>query len=190
MDPTQWNRLGRGVTGVVLTLLFQMAKMDLAQWNRLWEVFHRAREAPPTARDAILDELSAGDAALRAEVEELLDAGSSPLDRAPVAVVDHDETMLLCGRFEIVTPIGREGVYESLDRATGARVALRILRTKGADARARQQLYEQIERARQLTRFDLFEHRDSQSDDAISFVTMQASEVDAFEQAYSRASSR
>jgi serine/threonine protein kinase len=167
---------------------------DGSRWNRVWATFHAAREAKPSARAALLDELCGTDAELRAEVEQLLGAGqvpSTPLDRKPIVLIDSEQEqtpptlqagMLLCGRFEIVGLIGQGGmgsVYEALDRSLGARVALKtVLPRASTDAHARRRFYREIDLARQVTHpnvcriFDLFEHRD-ESGEEIAFVTME-----------------
>jgi tRNA A-37 threonylcarbamoyl transferase component Bud32 len=151
----------------------------VSHWDQLWQVFHRIREAGPSERASLLEALCGADAQLRAQVDELLragDAGTSPLDRAPLMGIDRDAArQVLCDRFEIVGPIGA-GYHEALDRARGSRVALTVLKPAG-DARGRQRFYADIERARQIEHpnlcrlYALFEHRGD--DEPLAFVTME-----------------
>lgn len=121
-------------------------------WRRMWELFHRAVEAGPSERDALLEEACAGDQELRQEVARLLAshqtsaglldrpllfepdlqgegsaAGSEPKESA----LGLQPGQVLAERFEIVRRIGLGGmgeVYAASDRELETTVALKILR--------------------------------------------------------------
>jgi serine/threonine protein kinase/predicted ATPase len=120
--------------------------MDSQRHERLSELFLRARELPPEDRPAFLDEACTGDAALRADVESLLDHDRGALqvleegvqaayteamssgrrgDPAPSA----SETPRIAG-YEILSLIGEGGmgqVYLAEDTALRRRVAVKIV---------------------------------------------------------------
>ncbi|MDH4347899.1 MAG: serine/threonine-protein kinase [Gemmatimonadota bacterium] len=103
-------------------------------WARIQEVFHRALELEGTHRALYLDQATAGDLELRAEVESLLAHATGgmlgePVERPPAAGAMEARF----GPYRIVRPLGEGGmgrVY--LAERTGAgftqRVALKVLR--------------------------------------------------------------
>jgi len=115
-------------------------------WARLWELFHQARELPVGERSRFLDDATADDAALRAELEALLCAhedgsldegverGIEALRRLdPEAVIGHE-----IGPYRLTAVIGEGGmgtVYAAEQTAPiRRRVALKLIRL-GMDSR-------------------------------------------------------
>ena len=115
---------------------------------RALTIFEEVCELDGGARATALDEACAGDAALRAAVERLLAADAatdSPLDRLPDLVTRPE-----IPGYELLEPIGRGGMGTvHAARRAGAdfeqRVAIKLLQTQLADARAVQRF--QRERA-------------------------------------------
>jgi eukaryotic-like serine/threonine-protein kinase len=62
--------------------------VNSARWERLEEIFHRALEARPEERAALLDAACAGDDGLRHEVEALLGNAGAAEGRLNRAVAD------------------------------------------------------------------------------------------------------
>lgn len=107
-------------------------------FQRVESVFLRVCDLDPIDRLSLIDELCAGDAALRTAVLSLLDAdasATSPMDR--VAVFDGDlspgATPEVIAGFEIKRILGEGGmgvVYEAMQQSPRRRVALKVI--KGA----------------------------------------------------------
>jgi len=104
----------------------------LAQVERL---FHEAKRRPPDERAQFLDEASGGDAALRAEVQALLDtpASAAGFMESPAAA-QFGSTADLTGRrlgvYAVGERIGAGGmgeVYQARDTKLGREVALKVL---------------------------------------------------------------
>ena len=134
--------------------------MSDARWQRVKTLFAEAMERPVQERDAYLDGVCAGDAALRAEIASLLAAGESSgsLPRARAAVVaaaraftagasaapPSDSSLqrmlesALGQHYEIVRPLGQGGmgaVYLARERSLERFVAIKVLRPELAEAR-------------------------------------------------------
>lgn len=164
--------------------------MTPARWREVKELYFGALDQPVEQRSAWLAERCQDDAALRAEIEQLLanGDGSAAIDNPPArgflaswatgpALRDGQ---LLGGRFEIVKHLGSGGmgdVYEAIDRDLGTHVAVKLIRGAVAgDPNALARFRREIALARQVTHrsvcrvFDFFpagEHNDS------DFLTME-----------------
>jgi Tol biopolymer transport system component len=158
-------------------------------WEKLWETFHKIREADPSARAAYLNNIESSDPGLFHKVKELLSADekSGQMFEELVAhefhLLEESDTFpaesekLLAGRFRILRQLGKGGmgtVYEAMDEELGINVALKMMRTDLAlDPAARERFHREINMARQITHpnacriFDLFRHED------LLFLTME-----------------
>ncbi len=124
--------------------------MDPGLWRRVEEVFHAALERPAAERRRFLDEVCAGDPALRAEVEELLAAETGAREgwiedaiRGALALADGDapaeEIPAAIGPYRVLRPLGRGGlsdVYlaERTEEGVRVEVAVKVVR-RGLDTR-------------------------------------------------------
>ena len=156
--------------------------MDQQRWERMKDIVEAALELSPEHRLSFLAKICGDDAALRGEVEALLEhhqhAGSF-LDGSPaqglyasIATRSIDPTFspgdTLSGRFQIVRFIGHGGmgeVYEAKDLELGARVALKTLRPEiSADSWALNRFKQEVQLARRVTHpnvcrmFDIARH--------------------------------
>jgi len=114
--------------------------MDADRWARLERLYHAARQRPPEERAAFLDEASAGDAALRADVQVLLDTPASAarfldvpaaerlgLDLVAPAVDLSGKTVGVYAVGERIGAGGMGEVYRARDTKLGRDVALKVL---------------------------------------------------------------
>ncbi len=159
-------------------------------WARLWEVFHKAREAGPSGRAAYLDNIEQTDPDLFQNVKELLSVEENNAEVLEHLVAHEfhlleEESMppdlpvseLLSGRFRILRQLGKGGmgtVYEALDEESGSKVALKMMRADLAlDPAARERFQREMNLARKVTHpnacriFDLFRHEN------LLFLTME-----------------
>lgn len=173
--------------------------MESQNWEKLWEIFHQAREKNPADRANFLKNI---DSALRSEVEELLDADRNEeevLDNLVAQeleqlqdskVVEIKADTMLTGRFRIIRQLGKGGmgtVYEAFDEELGTNVALKTMRSDLIQNQsARDRFHREINLARKITHpnacriFDLFQHEQN------LFLTMELLQGETLQQKIKR----
>src|SRR5688572_27933823 len=105
--------------------------MDQARWRQIERLYHEAQARPADERAAFLAQACAGDAALRREVETLLDA---PVTAEGFLGTPAIPRVNLTGRrlgvYEVQEQIGAGGmgeVYRARDPRLGRDVAIKVL---------------------------------------------------------------
>lgn len=174
-------------------------------WRRQFEIFHLALEKEPAKRSSFLDEVCAGDATLRRDVDALLagHARGSPLDAGVGAAArameeeararqdrgsaeELEPGTVLAERFEISRPTGTGGmgaVFEAQDLRLGAKVALKLLRDEIAGSEeARARFLREINLARKVTHPNVCRVFDLVEDGARIFLTMEILEGETLSQ--------
>ena len=109
--------------------------MSSERWQRLRSLYDAVADADATERARLLDDLCAGDASLRAEVERLLAADGTPdafLDdgAVPALMGGLRPGEVLADRFELLRPLGRGGmgeVWAATDRQLHEPVAIKAI---------------------------------------------------------------
>jgi Tol biopolymer transport system component len=147
--------------------------MTAEKWERLKSVVAEAIELAPEERNGFIDEQTADDPELRAEVLRLMAVHTqiedSPLDQPAWQVVHTFEAgQTLCNRFEVIRLIGQGGmgeVYEAWDRELEAAVALKTIRAAIAQDRSLLLRFRnEVLRARRVSHpnvcrvYDIFSH--------------------------------
>jgi tetratricopeptide (TPR) repeat protein len=105
------------------------------RWQRLRSIYDAVADADANERARLLDSLCADDPSLRAEVEQLLAADSTPnafLDEGPVPGLSGGLRAgeVLDDRFELIRPLGRGGmgeVWAATDRQLNEPVAIKAV---------------------------------------------------------------
>src|SRR4030095_14742233 len=137
-----------------------MRRMTPEQWHRVKEVFEAALERDSSQRAAFLDEACGGDAALRREVESLIDFNEKEKSFMSLSVIAAAPSLLnkqvdsLAGQmvdhYKVFAAIGAGGmgeVYLAQDTRLGRQVALKLLPTYLSGDRDRLRRFEQEARA-------------------------------------------
>jgi serine/threonine protein kinase len=148
--------------------------MSPEQWARIKDVFNAALEQERGARPAFIAEASAGDEAVRSEVERLLAAQreSSDFIEQPAAA-----TLLsgrVIGHYKIERLLGSGGmghVYSARDTELGRDVALKVASLDGEDAQAR--LRREAQHASRLSHPHICHIYDVERADGELFVVME-----------------
>lgn len=159
--------------------------MENPQWQQKKDLFAAAAELPSVQRDDFLCQNCKGDAALRAEIQMLLDhldASHASRELIPrQAEVTPAESLqpgeVLASRFRIERFIGKGGmgeVYEAEDLELTARVALKTLRVDlGSDPQFLVRFKREVNLARQITHPNICRVFDVGFDGKLAFLTME-----------------
>jgi tetratricopeptide (TPR) repeat protein/tRNA A-37 threonylcarbamoyl transferase component Bud32 len=134
--------------------------MNPERWARVGEILDRALEADPAEREALVEDLCAGDEQLRREVLEYVESFAlegETLDRplalrtlaSDIGSLAGDPIGLEVGGYRILRRIGAGGmgvVYEAerADRAFRKRAAVKLLRRGPGDSAARARFLQEI----------------------------------------------
>ena len=118
--------------------------MTAEQWQEIERLFAAASELPPVDRARFLDEACAGQAAVRAEVDSLLEAsgeGERFLDQPPSQLVANlfetgPASATVIGPYRILRLVGEGGmgtVYEAEQQNPQRTGGLKVIRRKDGD---------------------------------------------------------
>jgi serine/threonine protein kinase len=107
--------------------------MNSEQWNEVKELFTRIADMPEGERDKALDDLTAGDAEVRREVEKLLvsDGDDETFFDNVSVIPNHPVIKDKIGNYNILEKIGEGGmgeVYLAQRADLPQKVALKIIR--------------------------------------------------------------
>jgi len=166
--------------------------MTPERWHRVTEIFHSAREQPPSQVEQFLRGQCGDDAEMYSEVSRMLqeDVRSGPLDHppfeppSPVRASVFADGQIVSGRYRIVRFLNRGGmgeVYEAEDQDLKERVALKtLLPAIATDARMIARFKQEIQLSRKISHpnvcnvHDLARHpADGSSPDTTLFLTME-----------------
>lgn len=146
--------------------------MSAERSQRLRHVFEVVLGAEERGRDELLDALCANDPDMRDEVVRLVSAADRTntfLDSPATSLLTRrlSQGDVLCGRFELIAPLGRGGmgeVWEAKDRQLGEAVAIKTIATNHlGDATSLARFKREIQLARRVSHpnvcrvYDLFE---------------------------------
>ena len=147
-------------TGAPTTSASASASILPADWERLEPLLDALLDTPPEQRPALVEELCAGDTALRAQLEALMsDADRGvPFLEQPVAecfaalcadAVEHESIIAALGdRYRVTRELGRGGmavVYLARDLKHGRDVAVKVVHSEIAAALGRERFLREIE---------------------------------------------
>lgn len=167
--------------------------MKAEDWEQIESLFHEALELGPEARGAYLEGACAGDAALRAEVESLLEARDrrehfleEPAFDLGLKVLAGDAPASLAGKqvgpYKILRQLGRGGmgeVYLAEDERLGRRVALKFLSAKLMDDNwAKRHLIKEAQSIAMLDHRNICAVHGIEEAEGYSFIVMQYAEGD------------
>jgi serine/threonine protein kinase len=156
--------------------------MSPERWARIKEIFGDALDVPEPQRPAFLDESCGSDAAMRQEIERLLEAERGPLESpVPGAVAQLTPPDLtrgeMLGPYRVETKIGQGGmgvVYRAWDTRLDRRIVLKVLRPEQLnDPAHRQRLVREARAASGLTHPNIVTVHDIGSDRNIDFIAME-----------------
>jgi serine/threonine-protein kinase len=162
--------------------------MEVKDWERIESLFHAAQRLDAENRVTYLDDLCAGDAPLRAEVESLLAALdgregflSEPAFGLGMKVLSDEKAEMLvgnlCGPYQILKQLGRGGmgeVYLAEDTRLGRKVALKFLTSQLAgDNWAKRQLVKEAQAAAMLDHPNICTIHGLEEAEGHSFIAMQ-----------------
>ncbi|HSU61050.1 MAG TPA: serine/threonine-protein kinase [Bryobacteraceae bacterium] len=158
--------------------------MQAEIWKRVEELFLAVKDQPPTKRPEYLKQACPDDAQIRAEVQSLLDAESSPnsfLNSAPISMLLHPPVLAPgqdLGGFEILELIGKGGmgeVYRARDARLNREVAIKVLvhALWEGDERTRKRLMEEARAASALSHPNVVTVHAIQQAGGLSFLVME-----------------
>jgi serine/threonine-protein kinase len=155
-------------------------------WTTLAPLLDRVLDAEPDRREAVLDELSAGDPARRAALARLVeqcDQGTPLFDRSAaerfsaLAAEDNAPRLpaILGGHYETSRELGRGGmawVYLARDTKHGRDVAVKVIRTELAASMGRDRFLREIAIAARLRHPNIVPLYDSGDADGLLYFVM------------------
>ncbi|HVF38752.1 MAG TPA: protein kinase, partial [Gemmatimonadaceae bacterium] len=161
------------------------------QWQRIESVFSEALQLPVDARPSYLNECCRTDPALRAEVEQLLEASESAGDfletldagQASRLLESSSDISASIGRYEVIRKIGSGGmgiVYLAEDASLKRHVAVKLLPPwLDASSAANRRLLEEARAASAIDHPNIATvHEIGETEDGRLFITMSYYEGD------------
>ena len=153
--------------------------MSDSRWQRIEDLFHQAADMAPGARSAFLDEVCAGDAPLRKEVESLL--AHETEDGSTFMGAAGDQASQWIGKrvahYQIVEKLGEGGmgvVYKARDTHLGRFVALKVLPPeKVADLGRKARFVQEARAASALNHPNIVVVHDINSEGGVDFMVME-----------------
>jgi eukaryotic-like serine/threonine-protein kinase len=176
--------------------------MTPERWLQLKEIFQSALERNPAERSAFLRHACAGDAALRSEVESLIDSHDQAGDSIEAMAVEAATEMLSAdqtgsvlgkhiGHYQVMSHIGRGGmgeVFLAQDTSLGRKVALKLLRSDFTRNEDRLSRFRQEARAASaLNHPNILTIHEIGQADTLHFMAMEYVEGETLRQHISRA---